>query len=459
MIILANLNKVKTDHNPIMLLNLTEEQIIQLAPDASSVKAGKGLATQSKWVLLEYSGRAIWGHCQGSGKTPYQTVVDTKNIAFKCSCPSRKFPCKHGLGLLFLYASHAALFKEAEEPDWVAAWLSKREEKAEKKEQKIKSDAPVDEAAQAKRQAMRHDKVLNGIEDLQIWMKDLMRNGLIHIPERAYSLFDGMARRMIDSQAPGLANRLKAIQEIDFYAESWKYELTDRLGKLYLLTESYKNLDTQPEDWQWEIRTQTGYPQAKEEVLSGEAVADQWLVLHKRSRKINELNTDTHWLYGRRSKRFAVYLSFTTPGTLSERNLVPGSVYDGKLCFYKGVCASRALFKECGLSGEKFLPSFCTDLREAASRYRKAAQENPFIEDMPVLVENIRLAGQGKQLYLQDANHELIPVRMQDSTKTAVLSVTGGKPFAAFLLANATCWELNTIWYQSDYYIWRDERN
>ena len=119
-----------------MLLNLTEEQIIQLAPDAASVKAGKGLATRAKWVLLEHSDRAICGHCQGSGKTPYQTVIDTKNVAFKCSCPSRKFPCKHGLGLLFLYAAQAEQFKEADEPEWVTSWLSKREEKAEKKEQK-----------------------------------------------------------------------------------------------------------------------------------------------------------------------------------------------------------------------------------------------------------------------------------------------------------------------------------
>ena len=73
-----------------MPLNLTEEQILQLAPDDSSVKAGKGLATLSKWVLKECSGRAVWGHCQGSGKNPYQTVIDLNDIAFKCSCPSRK---------------------------------------------------------------------------------------------------------------------------------------------------------------------------------------------------------------------------------------------------------------------------------------------------------------------------------------------------------------------------------
>ena len=130
-----------------MPLNLTEEQIIQLAPDAASVKAGKGLASPGKWVLLACSERAVWGHCQGSGKNPYQTAIDLNDIAFKCSCPSRKFPCKHGLGLLLLFAAKPELFEQAEEPDWVATWLSKRGVKAEKKEQKARDEKPVDAAA------------------------------------------------------------------------------------------------------------------------------------------------------------------------------------------------------------------------------------------------------------------------------------------------------------------------
>ena len=74
-----------------------------------------------------------------------------------------------------------------------------------KKEQKAKSETPVDEAAQAKRQEKRHQKVLGGISDLEVWMKDLVRNGFLNVPERAYTLFDNMARRMVDAQAPGLA--------------------------------------------------------------------------------------------------------------------------------------------------------------------------------------------------------------------------------------------------------------
>ncbi|HYE72970.1 MAG TPA: SWIM zinc finger family protein, partial [Blastocatellia bacterium] len=56
-----------------MALNLTSEQIIALAPDASSAKAGQGLANARHWVTLGCNDQFVWGECQGSGKTPYQT--------------------------------------------------------------------------------------------------------------------------------------------------------------------------------------------------------------------------------------------------------------------------------------------------------------------------------------------------------------------------------------------------
>ncbi|MCS2761561.1 hypothetical protein NXV13_11075 [Bacteroides ovatus] len=43
-----------------------------------------------------------------------------------------------------------------------------------------------------KRQEKRHQKVLGGISDLEVWMKDLVRNGFLNVPERAYTLFDNI---------------------------------------------------------------------------------------------------------------------------------------------------------------------------------------------------------------------------------------------------------------------------
>ena len=82
------------------------EQILALAPDASAAKAGNALAQKSKWLRLGFDSRAVWGECQGSGKEPYRTKIDLREPAFACSCPSRKFPCKHGLGLFLLLAAN-----------------------------------------------------------------------------------------------------------------------------------------------------------------------------------------------------------------------------------------------------------------------------------------------------------------------------------------------------------------
>ena len=129
-------------------MNFSEDQILALAPDDPSKKSGKELANPSKWVKREISERALWGECQGSGKLPYQTQVDLSNVAFKCTCPSRKFPCKHGLGLLLLYARDQKLFSKEAEPAWVTEWLDKRNDREEKKTEKKEKEKKADPAAQ-----------------------------------------------------------------------------------------------------------------------------------------------------------------------------------------------------------------------------------------------------------------------------------------------------------------------
>jgi uncharacterized Zn finger protein len=103
----------------------TEEQIIALSPDAPSAKSGKDLAKAAKWVTTGASHRALWGECQGSGALPYRTGIDLRNTAFKCTCPSRKFPCKHGLGLFLLYIQQPeALNRPQKQYGYRSGWIS-----------------------------------------------------------------------------------------------------------------------------------------------------------------------------------------------------------------------------------------------------------------------------------------------------------------------------------------------
>ncbi|HJV08784.1 MAG TPA: SWIM zinc finger family protein, partial [Acidimicrobiales bacterium] len=108
----------------------TSEQVATLAPDAASVTAARGVAGPRQWSAAGHDARAVWGTCRG-----YQTAVELAGPAFSCSCPSRKVPCKHALGLLLLWAASPEAVPEGPAPAWVEEWLARprRAAPAEKK--------------------------------------------------------------------------------------------------------------------------------------------------------------------------------------------------------------------------------------------------------------------------------------------------------------------------------------
>lgn len=70
------------------------------------------------------------------------------------SCPSRKFPWKHGLGLYLLKAAEPGLFNSADEPQWVSDWLGSRQARQEKKVENAtaaNTQDPAIAAAQARK--------------------------------------------------------------------------------------------------------------------------------------------------------------------------------------------------------------------------------------------------------------------------------------------------------------------
>src|SRR5262245_66244673 len=105
----------------------TEAQVVDLAPDDASVTAARRLTNPAIWSETGSTDILVWGKCQGSGRTPYQVSVDLTGPAFRCSCPSRKFPCKHGLALLLLWVDGSGSVADVEQASGFAAeWAAER---------------------------------------------------------------------------------------------------------------------------------------------------------------------------------------------------------------------------------------------------------------------------------------------------------------------------------------------
>nr|WP_229513173.1 SWIM zinc finger family protein [Massilia sp. AB1] len=377
-------------------VTLSSDHILSLAPDAASAKAGSQLATPAKWRQLGRDERALWGECQGSGKVPYRTQIDIAEPAFKCTCPSRKFPCKHGLGLYLLLSAQPGLFAAGAAPQWVADWLDSRQQRLERKTEKAAAQTPEQaeaSAAQArKREEKREQGVGRGLADLQTWLHDLAREGLAGVRERGPAYWNGMAARLVDAQAGGLAARLRRAGAMCFQTTlpDWERRLANELAALYLVTSAWQRIEQLPDLLQRDLRSLVGFTVPKEEVLAEPPVGDRWLVLAQRSSEDERIRSRATWLYGTGTRRWALLLQFAVGTQGFEQSVPVGTQFDGELCFYPSALPLRALVRQQSAStlidGAAPAGGGFPALLDA---YADALASQPFLDSWPAILPDV----------------------------------------------------------------------
>ena len=430
---------------------LTVDQVITLAPDPQSIQAAQKLTVVAKWPLLckgrgeDRSDNALWGECQGSGSKPYQTRVDLSGPAYKCSCPSRKFPCKHALGLLLLYAESSSVFSEAEPPDWVAEWLAGRDQRAEKSANQAVKTADPD--ARRKRLAKRDQRIRQGIEELSLWLQDIIRTGLASAQSKPYHFWDSMAARMVDAQAPGLANRVRALASAFNSGELWNETVLKQLAQLHTLTTAYRQMDRLSPALQAEVRNQVGWTTPKEEVLATEPVSDHWQVWAQQLETDDDgLRTQRSWLFGEQHQRWAMVLNFAHGSRPLPASFIPGTRHTAQLCFYPAALPSRAVIKE-----QQSAPQALTTidhhytLANTLDRFANALSQQPWLEQLPTLISPALLIINEGNIVLYDADQRLIPCHCSSDHQWLLLTVSGGQPLCCFGLWDGRRLELLAV--------------
>jgi hypothetical protein len=185
------------------MIAIDEGFIESAAPNADAAKNGRALVAKNKFLALNHSDdkTLYFGKCQGSGKEPYECSADfavSSAPVYRCSCPSRQFPCKHSLGLLYAVALGKP-FKVAEVPEDIAAKRAKVATKVEKKKQDADKPRTVDKGALAKKIKAQ----LAGIDLLEKLTLDLVRLGIGNMNVKAGHEIEEQAKQLGNAFLPG----------------------------------------------------------------------------------------------------------------------------------------------------------------------------------------------------------------------------------------------------------------
>jgi SWIM zinc finger len=402
----------------------TPDRIIALAPDASSASSGKSLSARKSWLSVARNGDILWGECQGSGKHPYQTRIDMDEPVFKCSCPSRKFPCKHGLGLFLLYAAKPAEFTETVPPSWVAEWLEGRQNRAEKKAEKAleTTSKPPDPKAQEKRTAARDKKVRAGLEEIKLFTRDLIRTGIAGVQSKGYGHWETAAARLVDAQAPGLARLVREIPTL-LTRDDWQAQLLERLGLIHLAAEAYARLETLPEGARADTRSTIGFPVAGEDVLAQPGTRDTWQVVAQSSEQEDRLRARRTWLRGETTRMTALILEFGVPQAPLPAGLAVGYNLEAELAFYPSGAPLRALVKGGSTTRGAVTNMHASSIGDNLSAHATALSHNPWLERTLFTIAEATLHPDDT---VRDLNGAILNVDSRFNAKWQWLAVTGG---------------------------------
>lgn len=396
-------------------MGLTRSSIEAMAPDQSALVAASGLLKPAKWPVRARSGPIIWGECQGSGANPYRVAADTEDVGSKCTCPSRKFPCKHALALMWMFVEDEAAFAQGAIPDWVNEWRARRRKGAAAPVASGDNDiaaagtVPVEgaadpetearrKAAAAKRAQDTRRSVRAATEDLDGWIGDQLRSGLSGFVAELGERCRRIAARLVDGKAGALASRIDEMPSrlLGLPGEERIDGAIAELGKLAILTRAWRAAPDDPE-----LRREVVGAETRDEVLASPAalrVTALWEVLGERiATRRDGLVSQATWLINLTPAppRFAVLLDFF-PASAGRRSsvFVPGERFAAELAFYRAKTPLRAVIaarRDGGATPDGWPPA----ADDPFADYAEQLLEAPWRIDVPLLLPAGRICADG----------------------------------------------------------------
>ena len=227
------------------MIPITQEFVEAAAPNAEAAKNGRGLVLKNQFLAFHHSpDETLWfGRCAGSGKIPYLCSVDfavPEKPIYRCTCPSRQFPCKHTLGLLYALAE-GKTFTSAEVPEELATKREKVAARVEKKKADTDTPVKVNKSALSKKIKAQ----LDGIDLLEKMTLDVVRLGIGNMNAKTAHELEDQARQLGNAYLPGAQAALRDYTKLFYSAEGEERtgaareavfsEALDRLCRLHAL--------------------------------------------------------------------------------------------------------------------------------------------------------------------------------------------------------------------------------
>ena len=417
----------------------TPEQALGLAPDKYTIKTGRTFAQPERWANLGYNHCLAWAEFPLKNKDPFQIKLQLSEARFACNCFSRKSPCTHIISLLLLFIEQPHCFTETTPPDWVDHAFS--EPKANVPSLPPANFATIDRQRQA--------NISAGLQELDLWLADLVRSGFAVALDKPKSYWFQMADRLVDMQLGLLAGQIRQLATIPNSRPDWPEQLMAKIGRLHLLAESFNRFDSLPPAIQADLRAAVGWLPRPTPENAGPGQPDRWHVLGRSQEQEGKQKLQRTWLWGQTHNQPAMIFQLVHGQQSPNFGLIVGTWVEADLAFYPGSVPLQAQLKEQRQRGQSthFVKGFNT-LKAGLTAYTQAITANPWLSPFPLALTRMRLEQRAKQWFLRDEAGYALPLSPTFSHGWHLLALSQGQTLALFGEWDGQHFQPLSVWHE-----------
>lgn len=406
-------------------------EVLDLAPEKKRRDRARKLAGAAKWNSVGFEGELLWGEVPSRGKRVYQVKVSLENgIGYHCNCPSREAPCKHVLGLLLIHAQSPGDIPAGSAPDWAEAWAKQQQKKAAPSKPKKVNPKTLER---------RQQEIEAGLNELDLWLRDMIRAGLASVQGKPRSFYTNPAKRLVDAKAPALAERVRSLADIPGSGEGWVDTMLRELAQIHLIVQGFRRFDKLPPERQADIRSAVGWYVAQNELTDAPAVADTWFVVGSVHSLREKLKTQRLWMYGLETQRLVLLLDFAYGAAAFDHHYNIGEAFTGDVVFYPSAYPLRGVVRErkADATPPDDLPGYDA-LKQSIDAYAAALARNPWLTQFPVAYRAVVPVYADKQWQVVDEVGDALPLSASFRANWELFAVSGGRPLWLFGEWNGT---------------------
>jgi hypothetical protein len=442
-------------------MNLTPEQIIELANDKATAQKALKFSGPEHWHELFRQDMVIWGRFVGHKflTLVYPVDLNGRLLAadedsdssfikwnFHCNCESLAKPCEHGLALFLLLKSREKEFRQSAinlyivDSGLMFELCGFQEQNEFEQDLKGAQDSNVSYTfGKTQNQHKRIQLMQDGVRNLENWILDLLRIGISGIENNLKEYFLKQSANLVDAKLGAIARRLR-ISAMELPIDNWQERIAAELGTLFLFSKAFQNLQNLPDALQQDVLAYAGVQTRKSEIIKREGIHDKWLLLGSYyTLEEDNLIARKSWFWGANSKSPLLILDFVFQSNIDKALPAPllsqefhyfypyGIWLEGEVVYYLSAYPLRGLFKTCTIAQQPARMNCGFETLSAFARnYAESLAINPWLSAFPAILRNMTPVYDGQNFTLVDKERKSLKLRIPVDGAMKMLALSKG---------------------------------